>query len=164
MGSEMCIRDRLLDSSQLTSRAKSALAVFVELIQEIRSQLVDQDLFQQIEIMLDLTKLIEHFKKEKGEKGQARVENLQELVTAARGYEISETEDDLPPLASFLAHASLESGEGQAEEWEDCVQLMSLHTAKGLEFPLVFLTGLEEGLFPHQRSIDDGAGLSLIHI
>ena len=106
----------------------------------------------------DLTKLIEHFKKEKGEKGQARVENLQELVTAARGYEVSETEDDLPPLASFLAHASLESGEGQAEEWEDCVQLMSLHTAKGLEFPLVFLTGLEEGLFPHQRSIDDGAG------
>ena len=148
---------QLLNGSQLTSRAKSALAVFVNLIEDIRSQLVDQDLFQQIEIMLDLTKLIEHFQKEKGEKGQARVENLQELVTAARGFEVGETEDDLPPLASFLAHASLESGEGQAEEWEDCVQLMSLHTAKGLEFPLVFLTGLEEGLFPHQRSIDDGS-------
>ena len=148
---------QLLNGSQLTSRAKSALAVFVSLIEDIRSQLVDQDLFQQIEIMLDLTKLIEHFQKEKGEKGQARVENLQELVTAARGFEVGETEDDLPPLASFLAHASLESGEGQAEEWEDCVQLMSLHTAKGLEFPLVFLTGLEEGLFPHQRSIDDGS-------
>jgi len=63
----------------------------------------------------------------------------------------------LPPLSSFLAHASLESGEGQAEEWEDCVQLMSLHTAKGLEFPLVFLSGLEEGLFPHQRSLDEGS-------
>jgi len=148
---------QLLNGSQLTSRAKSALAVFVNLIEDIRSQLIDQDLFQQIEIMLDLTKLIEHFQKEKGEKGQARVENLQELVTAARGFEVGETEDDLPPLASFLAHASLESGEGQAEEWEDCVQLMSLHTAKGLEFPLVFLTGLEEGLFPHQRSIDDGS-------
>jgi DNA helicase-2/ATP-dependent DNA helicase PcrA len=83
---------------------------------------------------------------------------LQELVTAARGYEIDETEDDLAPLSSFLAHASLEAGEGQAEEWEDCVQLMSLHTAKGLEFPLVFLTGLEEGLFPHQRSLEEGAG------
>ena len=149
--------NQLISSSQLTSRAQSALAGFVNLITEIRSQIKDQDLFQQIEIMLDLSKLIEHFKKEKGEKGQARVENLQELITAARGYEIGETEDDLPPLSSFLAHASLESGEGQAEEWEDCVQLMSLHTAKGLEFPLVFLSGLEEGLFPHQRSLDEGS-------
>lgn len=150
--------NRLIGSSHLTSRAQSALATFVNLIQEIRSQIDEQDLFQQIEIMLDLSKLIEHFKKEKGEKGQARVENLQELVTAARGYEIDETEDDLPPLASFLAHAALEAGEGQAEEWEDCVQLMSLHTAKGLEFPMVFLTGLEEGLFPHQRSLEEGSG------
>lgn len=150
--------NRLVASSQLTSRAQTALATFINLIQEIRAQIEDQDLFQQIEIMLDLSKLIAHFEKEKGEKGQARVENLQELVTAARGFEIEETEDDLPPLASFLAHASLEAGEGQAEEWEDCVQLMSLHTAKGLEFPLVFLTGLEEGLFPHQRSLDEGSG------
>jgi len=150
--------NQLVASTQLTSRAQTALAGFINLIQEIRSQITDQDLFQQIEIMLDLSQLIEHFKKEKGEKGQARVENLQELVTAARGYEIDETEDDLPPLSSFLAHAALEAGEGQAEEWEDCVQLMSLHTAKGLEFPLVFLTGLEEGLFPHQRSLEEGAG------
>ncbi len=150
--------NQLLTGSQLSSRAKSALGVFVNLIQEISSQIANQDLFQQIEIMLDLSKLIEHFEKEKGEKGQARVENLQELITAARGFEIEETEDDLPPMASFLAHASLEAGEGQAEEWEDCVQLMSLHSAKGLEFPLVFLTGLEEGLFPHQRSLEDGSG------
>ncbi|MBX2847662.1 MAG: DNA helicase II [Acidiferrobacterales bacterium] len=150
--------NQLMNSSQLTSRAQSALGVFVNLIQEISSQIADRDLFQQIEIMLDLSKLIEHFQKEKGEKGQARVENLQELITAARGYEIDETEDDLPPISSFLAHAALEAGEGQAEEWEDCVQLMSLHSAKGLEFPMVFLTGLEEGLFPHQRSLDEGSG------
>ncbi len=150
--------NKLIASTQLTSRAQTALAGFINLIQETRSQIADQDLFQQIEIMLDLSQLIEHFKKEKGEKGQARVENLQELVTAARGYEIDETEDDLAPLSSFLAHAALEAGDGQAEEWEDCVQLMSLHTAKGLEFPLVFLTGLEEGLFPHQRSLEEGAG------
>jgi len=150
--------NHLIVSTQLTSRAQSALAAFTNLIQEIRSQIQGQDLFQQIEIMLDLSKLIEHFRKEKGEKGQARVENLQELVTAARGYEVDETDDDLPPLSSFLAHAALEAGDGQAEEWEDCVQLMSLHTAKGLEFPLVFLTGLEEGLFPHQRSLEEGAG------
>lgn len=150
--------NQLITSNQLSNRAKSALGVFVDLIQEISAQISDQDLFQQIEIMLELSKLIEHFQKEKGEKGQARVENLQELITAARGYEIDETEDDLPPISSFLAHAALEAGEGQAEEWEDCVQLMSLHTAKGLEFPLVFLTGLEEGLFPHQRSLDEGSG------
>ena len=150
--------EQLLNSPQLTNRAATALAVFIKLITEIKSQITDRDLFEQIEIMLDLTKLIEHFKKEKGEKGQARIENLQELVTAARGYEVEETEDDLPPLTSFLAHASLEAGDGQAEEWEDCVQLMSLHTAKGLEFPLVFLTGLEEGLFPHQRSLEEGSG------
>ncbi len=149
---------RLLATHQLSGRAHTALTVFVHLIEEISAQIVDQDLFQQIEIMLDLSKLIEHFAKEKGEKGEARVENLQELVTAARGYEVEETDDDLPPLASFLAHAALEAGEGQAEEWEDCVQLMSLHTAKGLEFPLVFLTGLEDGLFPHQRSLEEGSG------
>ena len=67
--------------------------------------------------------------------------------------------EKLPPLEAFLAHAALESGEGQAEEWEDCVQMMTLHTAKGLEFPLVFLCGMEDGLFPHQRSIDDLDGL-----
>jgi DNA helicase-2/ATP-dependent DNA helicase PcrA len=61
----------------------------------------------------------------------------------------------MSPLDSFLAHAVLESGEGQAEAWEDCVQMMTLHTAKGLEFPVVFLAGLEDGLFPHQRSLND---------
>lgn len=150
--------NQLIISDELSSRAKSALAVFVNLIQEMRQQITDQDLFQQVEIMLDLSKLIEHHQKEKGEKGQARVENLQELVSAARSYEVDETEDNLPPLSSFLTHAALEAGEGQADEWEDCVQLMSLHTAKGLEFPLVFLTGLEEGLFPHQRSLEEGSG------
>jgi len=67
--------------------------------------------------------------------------------------------EKLPPLEAFLAHAALESGESQAEEWEDCVQMMTLHTAKGLEFPIVFLAGMEDGLFPHQRSIDDLDGL-----
>jgi DNA helicase-2/ATP-dependent DNA helicase PcrA len=65
----------------------------------------------------------------------------------------------LPPLEAFLAHAVLESGEGQGGAWEDCVQMMTLHTAKGLEFPLVFLCGMEEGLFPHQRSLNDLDGL-----
>jgi DNA helicase-2/ATP-dependent DNA helicase PcrA len=96
--------------------------------------------------------LIDHFAKEKGEKGQARLENMQELVNAAREYEV-DPDSDMEPLAEFLAHAALEAGEGQADAWDDCVQLMTLHSAKGLEFPLVFLCGMEEGLFPHQRSV-----------
>jgi DNA helicase-2/ATP-dependent DNA helicase PcrA len=70
-----------------------------------------------------------------------------------------EPESDLPPLQSFLSHAVLESGDTQGDAWEDCVQMMTLHTAKGLEFPLVFLCGMEDGLFPHQRSINDLDGL-----
>jgi DNA helicase-2/ATP-dependent DNA helicase PcrA len=90
--------------------------------------------------------------------GEARVENLEELVNAAR--EVMRSEDsDLPPLAEFLAFAVLESGDGQAEAYQDSVQLMTLHSAKGLEFSLLFLCGMEDGLFPHQRSLNDAAGL-----
>ncbi len=74
--------------------------------------------------------LIDHHRREKADRGEARVENLEELVSAARGF-IGEGSEDLPPLAAFLAHAVLESGEGQADAWEDCIQMMTLHTAKG---------------------------------
>jgi DNA helicase-2/ATP-dependent DNA helicase PcrA len=106
--------------------------------------------------------LVEHHKKEKADRGEARVENLNELVSAARGFEpdgLNTDDESLPPLDAFLSHAVLESGEGQAEAWEDCIQMMTLHTAKGLEFPVVFLCGLEDGLFPHQRSLNDAEGL-----
>jgi DNA helicase-2/ATP-dependent DNA helicase PcrA len=104
--------------------------------------------------------LIEHYKKEKGERGEGRIENLLELVSAARGFSPeTEAEAELSPLESFLAHAVLESGEGQADPYDDCVQMMTLHSAKGLEFPVVFLAGMEDGLFPHQRSVADLAGL-----
>jgi len=86
------------------------------------------------------------------------VENLYELVSAARGFEpVPDSEMDI--LDEFLSHAALEAGEGQGDAWEDCVQLMTLHSAKGLEFPVVFLCGMEDGLFPHQRSIREPAGL-----
>jgi DNA helicase II / ATP-dependent DNA helicase PcrA len=97
--------------------------------------------------------LIEHYRKDKAERGETRIENLAELVSAARGY--APEDEQMAPLQSFLAHAVLESGETQGEAWEDCVQMMTLHTAKGLEFPVVFLTGMEDGLFPHQRSVND---------
>ena len=81
-------------------------------------------------------------------------------MSAARGFHPGQaTETELPPLEAFLAHAVLESGEGQADAWEDCVQMMTLHTAKGLEFPMVFMCGMEDGLFPHQRSLNDIDGL-----
>jgi DNA helicase-2/ATP-dependent DNA helicase PcrA len=102
--------------------------------------------------------LIEFFKKEKGERGETRIENLEELVSAAKSFEADPAEE-MSALDAFLSHAALEAGEGQADAWEDCVQLMTMHSAKGLEFPLVILSGMEDGLFPHQRSIADPNGL-----
>lgn len=144
----------LIHSHELSSRVTSSLSRFIDLIDRLAAQVTGQPLADQVEQTLQLSGLLAHFAKDQGEKAQARVENLEELITAARNYD-QEEEDGLDPLSAFLSHAALESGEGQAEEWEDCVQLMSLHSAKGLEFPLVFLTGLEEGLFPHQRSLQE---------
>ncbi|MGI9291920.1 MAG: DNA helicase II [Gammaproteobacteria bacterium] len=143
---------------QLSSRAAGAAHKFLELIETMAAENKDLELHEQVDAVIDRSGLIPHFRKERGEQGETRVENLEELVNAAQGYE-SDEQDDLPPLAAFLAHAALEAGEGQADKWEDCVQLMTLHSAKGLEFPLVFIGGMEEGLFPHKRSIDDPGGL-----
>ena len=145
---------KLLGAAELPARAREALQGFLQLIERLAGETAGLALGETVEHMLGGSGLIEHYKKEKGEKAESRVENLEELINAARGYEHDEAEG-LDPLSSFLAHAALEAGEGQAEAWEDCVQLMSLHSAKGLEFPLVFLTGLEEGLFPHQHSLQD---------
>jgi DNA helicase-2/ATP-dependent DNA helicase PcrA len=145
---------KLLGAAELPARAREALNGFLQLIERLAGETAGLALGETVEHMLAGSGLIEHYKKEKGEKAESRVENLEELINAARGYEHDEAEG-LDPLSSFLAHAALEAGEGQAEAWEDCVQLMSLHSAKGLEFPLVFLTGLEEGLFPHQHSLQD---------
>ena len=93
-----------------------------------------------------------HHANEKGEKGQARVENLEELVNALSDFEVEDGED---ALAEFIAQAALDAGEAQADTHEDSVQLMTLHSAKGLEFPLVFLAGVEEGLFPHSMSLEE---------
>jgi len=147
----------LLASGELSPRARNALAGFLQLIDEMAVAIKDLEIGEQTEHMLETSGLMDHYRKEKGEKAEARIENLEELVSAARSFE--DIDEEMGPLAAFLANAALEAGEGQGKEWEDCVQLMSLHSAKGLEFPLVFLTGLEEGLFPHQRSIDESGRL-----
>jgi DNA helicase-2/ATP-dependent DNA helicase PcrA len=131
---------------------------FMSLIERMARETDGMELQDKVDHVIQLSGLIEHFKKEKGERGETRIENLEELVSAARGY-ARDPAEEMSELDAFLAHAALEAGEGQADAWEDCVQLMTMHSAKGLEFPLVFLTGMEDGLFPHQRSIADAAGL-----
>jgi ATP-dependent DNA helicase UvrD/PcrA len=147
-------------SELLGPKASMAVHGFMQLIEALAREIVNLPLHEQVDHVLQASGLVDHHKREKGaDRGEARVENLNELVSAARGFEPDASDAELPPLESFLAHAVLESGEGQAEAWEDCVQMMSLHTAKGLEFPVVFLTGMEDGLFPHQRSLNDLDGL-----
>jgi len=145
-------------SGELSGRASSAVVVFLNLIERMGKETSGFDLQAQADHVIHSSGLIEFFKKEKGERGETRIENLEELVSAAKSFEPDPAEE-MSPLDAFLSHAALEAGEGQAEAWQDCVQLMTMHSAKGLEFPLVFLCGLEDGLFPHQRSIADADGL-----
>jgi DNA helicase-2/ATP-dependent DNA helicase PcrA len=147
-------------SSSLGPKALVAVGGFMHLIDRLTVEIKGLPLHEQVDHVLQNSGLVEHHKREKAaDKGEQRVENLNELVSAARGFNPEGQENEMPPLESFLAHAVLESGEGQAEAWEDCVQMMTLHTAKGLEFPVVFLCGLEDGLFPHQRSLNDLDGI-----
>ncbi len=146
---------RLIDQRELAARATAALGQFLSLIDELAVEIDGLGLDSTIELVVERSGLVDHYKKEKGERGLDRIENLGELVTAARDFEPREEEIELPLISSFLAHAALEAGEGQAGAFEDCVQLMTLHSAKGLEFANVFLVGMEEGLFPHQRSAGD---------
>ena len=140
----------------LGAKAAGAVQGFMQLIDGLAADTRELALHEIVDQVLNASGLLEHHRKEKADRGEARAENLLELVSAARGFEPERVDgEELPPLEAFLAHAVLESGEGQAEAWEDCVQMMTLHTAKGLEFPVVFLAGLEDGLFPHQRSLND---------
>ncbi|MBS1236636.1 MAG: DNA-dependent helicase, partial [Proteobacteria bacterium] len=145
----------LLAEQTLAARAANALKGFLDLIERLAADTAGLTLGEQAEQVLHGSGLLDFHRNDKSEKSEMRIENLEELVNAVRNYEHDPAEG-LDPLSSFLAHAALEAGEAEAEAWEDCVQLMSLHSAKGLEFPLVFLTGLEEGLFPQLRRHDPG--------
>jgi len=136
----------------LLGRSAAPLRAFQQLIESLGVAIAPLPLHEQVDHVINASGLIAYHQKDKADRGEARVENLLELVSAARGFD---PEGDAPPLQNFLAHAVLESGEGQGTDSDDCVQMMTLHTAKGLEFPLVFLAGLEDGLFPHQRSLND---------
>ncbi|RZI87539.1 MAG: DNA helicase II [Pseudomonas sp.] len=157
MWEAMC---QLIAAKGLKGRAASALGAFIELIEGLAAKAVEMPLHVMTQTVIEQSGLIIYHQEEKGEKGQARVENLEELVSAARNFESSDEDADLSPLSAFLGHASLEAGESQADEHEDSVQLMTLHSAKGLEFPYVFLVGLEEGLFPHKMSLEEPGRLA----
>ena len=146
----------ITEQKSLSARALNALKAFLLLMQQMGEDIRQLNLDEAVDTVVKQSGLVEHFRKEKGEKGLARIENMEELVTAASEFEVNEdAHGDLEPLPAFLSHAALEAGETQADAYSDCVHLMTLHSAKGLEFPRVFLVGLEEGLFPHQRSSDD---------
>ena len=146
---------QLMQQKHFSARAETALMAFITLISTLSEQTASTSLQKQVELMLSASGLIEHYRKEKGEKGLTRVENLEELINAAHQFTQEGVPDDMPPLAAFLAYAALESSDDHANVYDDCVQLMTLHSAKGLEFPFVFLAGCEEELFPHYMSMND---------
>lgn len=150
-----------IENSVLTKRAANALEDFMLLIADLEEAIADQDeLGKMVKAVNEGSGLIEFHEKEKGEKGRARVENLQELVSAAQSFAGNEDADTpMALLGQFLGEASLDAGDRQADEFEDSINLMTLHSAKGLEFDQVFLVGLEEGLFPHKMSMNDPGGL-----
>jgi DNA helicase-2/ATP-dependent DNA helicase PcrA len=139
------------------ARAANALQQFIQLIDDLSFHTKELPLHEQTEHIIQASGLHEYYKKEKGEQGQMRLENLAELITATRQFVPSDEHqlENFSTLQAFLAHAALEAGEAQANLAQDYVQMMTLHSAKGLEFPLVFISGVEEGLFPHQLSINE---------
>jgi DNA helicase-2/ATP-dependent DNA helicase PcrA len=143
----------VVSEKRMAARATNAVAAFIELVNEMSGQFDELPLAEQAENAIQHSGLIEMHRREKGERGQARVENLEELVGACRNFEAEDR--DLPVLPQFLDQVALDSGDRQADEDQDAVQLMTLHSAKGLEFPLVFIAGMEENLFPHKMSLDE---------
>jgi len=176
---------RMIADATASPRAVGALSSFLDLIDELANGLDAVALHELVESTVEGSGLLDYYRREKVDRAQTRIENLQELVIAAGQFDFNgedrwsrdpDAADDKPregdeeqveeadrstptPLTAFLSHAALESGEEQAAEGEDLVSLMTLHAAKGLEFPCVFISGMEEGLFPHSRSSEDSAKL-----
>ncbi len=145
----------MVNEKQLAGRARNAVGSFLDFMEALDDETEEFSLGRLSDEVIKKSGLMAMYEAEKGEKAETRVENLKELVTACENFTLDDAEEDMTPLNAFLAHAALEAGEEQADEYQDAVQLMTLHSAKGLEFPLVFMTGVEEGLFPSQQSMDE---------
>ena len=148
---------KVISEKLMNSRGVTALDKFLHTIEQMQEALKTLPLHEQIEHTLNHSGLLEFHGKEKGEKGEARVENLKELISASKAFVAPDKE--MPELQQFLDGAALDAGDMQADEFEDSIQMMTLHSAKGLEFPIVFITGIEENIFPHSRSVEDSAQL-----
>lgn len=151
--------EQLVKSNGLGSRGNAAVGAFLALLRELSERTPAMALDEQVNLVVQTTKLADHYKKDHTEAAAARLENLAELANAAQQFADLVEQDSMSPLQAFLSHAALEAGDALGAENDDGVQLMTLHSAKGLEFPLVFLCGLEEGLFPHMRSLENAEGL-----
>ncbi|MDH5592112.1 MAG: DNA helicase II [Gammaproteobacteria bacterium] len=150
----------LLEAKIFPARAGNALTGFLTLIDSLTPEDDNIPLHELTSLVIDESGLRAHHGKDKSEKGQSRIENMDELINATRTFTQPEDTENMSLLDAFLSHAALEAGENQADQWEDCVQLMTLHSAKGLEFPVVFMVGMEEGLFPGQKTSDDPTRLA----
>ncbi len=152
---------RSAQGNVLAGRARNALAGFAQLIDQLSVELAELSLKDKIDHVLARSNLRVHYANESKGSADSRVENLDELVSVASRFVRGDDEESaqLTEMVAFLAYASLEAGESQAQAGEDGVQLMTLHSAKGLEFPLVFLVGLEEGLFPSARTAEESGRL-----
>jgi len=153
-----------INDGHLTARAGNSVKAFLELIDSLDAACTDLGLHAKAEYVINHTGLIQHHEKEGGEKARSRLENLEELVNACSDFDAPDLEEEFDLssnrlLAAFLDQASLDAGDTQAADSDDAVQLMTLHSAKGLEFQLVFIAGMEEGLFPHKMSMDNLSGL-----
>lgn len=162
-------------AAPLSGRAVTAVTGFIALIEKLKNETTGFSLPDLIEHSIESSGLIEHYQKDRD--GQDRLENLNELINAASAFATERSDipsleaqmanggdedfivTEIDPLVDFLAHASLEAGDNQASAGEDALQLMTVHAAKGLEFHSVFISGLEEGLFPHENSINEHGGL-----
>ncbi|MBS1196596.1 MAG: helicase [Proteobacteria bacterium] len=147
-------------AASLTGKAGTAVGAFIRLIETLRQETGGLRLPEMVEHVLEKSGILQHYRTEK--EGQERLENLDELINAAatfiddEGVVMAEEAGESGALVAFLTHASLESGEHQAGEGDEAVQLMTVHSAKGLEFDVVFITGLEQGLFPHENAVLEG--------
>ena len=147
---------KMIDENIISGRGANGLKKFLQIILGLCGKIDDISLSEIVGSILEQSGLIQFHEKEPGEKGKTRKENLEELLSAAKNFEMSFSDDktNREITEQFLSNVSLDAGDRQADEFDDAVQLMTLHSAKGLEFPLVFMTGLEETLFPHGRSME----------
>ncbi|WP_043914540.1 DNA helicase II [Candidatus Regiella insecticola] len=147
----------VLQNQILSNRAAASLQRFIELVEALANETTEMPLQSQTERVIRASGLWTMYQEEKGEKGQARIENLEELITATQQYH--HEDKTMLPLSALLSYAALEAGERQADGDQDAVQLMTLHSAKGLEFLQVFIVGMEEGMFPSQMALNENGRL-----